>query len=154
MHRISCLLVGALTAGCVIPPPSEPLAPASPQAPATASAGGWVSDDWASYTNPAMTSADVYLELAIADDGAFHGAWARYLCLTEAYGIWSCGKGSLEGTASGQLHADGTGVIELERLGQSALVWRADESGIAIELPRDWVEDGVLFRSTVKRRGP
>jgi len=113
--------------------------------------GRWISASSVSYTNAAMTSADIYLEVAIAADGAFQGSWARYLCFAQAYGIWSCGKGSIEGTASGRLEANGTGSIELERVGRSTLVWRPKSSSeITLELPRNW-QGGGLFRSTVKR---
>jgi hypothetical protein len=146
-------LFALMTAGCVIPPaPTTPTStPADLGPPAGDAAGRWVSEEWASYTNPAMVSADFYLDVTIAEDGTFHGSWARYLCLTEAYGIWSCGKGQLEGAASGRLDPDGTGVIELERAGRSTLGWSGGASSIAIELPSDWIEEGVLFRSTVHR---
>jgi hypothetical protein len=99
-----------------------------------------------------MTSADFYLEITIAKDGAFRGSWARYVCLVQTYGIWSCGKGQLEGTASGQLDANGSGRIQLERLGRSTLVWTSrSPNELSMELPRNWQDDSTLFRSTVKR---
>jgi hypothetical protein len=124
----------------------------APSAPASAVAGRWTSDEWATVTNAAMTSADFYLDVAVGSDGSFQGSWARFVCLTQAYGIISCSKTGSEGSASGQLHADGTGSIALARLGRSALAWRANGAGIAIELPRNWQGTNVLFRSTVKRR--
>ncbi len=151
MHRI--LLLAVITS-CVIPPPdaTTPTPATAPTDTAAVSSGAWKSEDWASVTNPAMTSADFYLEITLVGDGMFEGGWARYLCQTQTYGIWSCGKGPLEGAASGQLAADGTGFIELENLGSSALVWSGDASSISIELPRDWQgEDAVLFRSALKR---
>jgi hypothetical protein len=115
-------------------------------------AGRWISTEWASVTNAAMTSADFYLAITVGNDGAFHGSWARYICLSQAYGIWSCSLGPIEGSASGQLDAGGGGRIQLERLGTSALAWTAKSAGeILIELPRDWQGDRVLFRSSVKR---
>jgi hypothetical protein len=100
-----------------------------------------------------MVSADFFLEITIASDGGFRGSWARYPCVVPpTYGIWSCGKGSIEGAASGQLDASGTGWIELERLGRSHLAWTArSASELALELPRDWQGDRVLYRATVKR---
>ena len=124
------------------------------EAPASsgAVAGRWVSTEWASYTNAAMLSADFYLEVAIAGDGSFQGSWARYQCLTQAYGIWSCGKGPLEGSVSGRLDASGTGQIDLERLGRSALTWTARSgSEVVLELPSAWQGQNVLFRATIKR---
>jgi hypothetical protein len=99
-----------------------------------------------------MVSADFYLEVAVAGDGSFHGSWARYACFASAYGIMSCGKGSLEGSVSGRLDADGSGSIDLERLGRSTLAWQPKSAGeITIELPRDWQGSNVLFRSSIKR---
>jgi hypothetical protein len=131
-----------------------PATPASAGASAaTTTAGRWVSDPWASYTNAAMTSSSFYLEIATVNDGGFSGSWARYVCLTQTYGIWSCGKDQSEGAATGRLEANGTGWIQLERLGRSTLVWTAKSANeLAIELPRNWQSAGVLFKSTVKRR--
>jgi hypothetical protein len=132
--------------------PDDEVTPATPQpATSTVPAGRWVSTEWASYTNAAMVSADFYLTITLDETGRFSGSWGRYVCLTQTYGIWSCGFDRLEGTATGTLAPDGTGVIDLERVGRSALVWRAKSTTeLALELPRDW-QDGVLFRSSVKR---
>jgi hypothetical protein len=142
---------------------SEPAEPASedlseetiasaPPASAAVAGGRWVSADHASYTNAAYTSADFYLEVMIAGDGSFRGSWARYICLVQTYGIWSCGKGDREGSASGQLAADGSGSISLERLGRSSLTWTSRSHGeIALELPQGWQGERVLYRSTIKR---
>jgi hypothetical protein len=151
--RTSCDQLAAAsdqTASTPSAPPSAPPEPSNGGA-GNAPAGRRGSASSVSYTNAAMTSADIYLEVAIAGDGAFHGSWARYICLVQMYGIWSCGKGDVEGRASGRLEADGTGSIELERLGRSTLVWSPKSAGeITLDLPRDW-QGGVLFRSTMKR---
>jgi hypothetical protein len=128
-----------------------PMTASTPSAASSAAAGRWISPSSMAYTNAAMVSADIHLEVAVASDGTFRGSWARYLCLVQTYGIWSCGKGDSEGAASGRLEANGTGSIELERIGRSTLTWRVKSaSEIAVELPRDW-QGGVLFRSTLKR---
>jgi hypothetical protein len=140
----------AATQPAAPPPYVAPAAPATPAAPAQS--GGWRSPDHMSYTNPAMVSADFYLEATLGADGGFQGSWARYVCFAGAYGIMSCGKGQLEGRASGRLEANGAGSIDLERLGRSALTWSQKSSNeIVIELPRTWQGENVLFRSTLKR---
>ena len=160
--RMSCeelaAAVGAQPSYAAEDPPAASEPPEVSPPPASSGGGGaiqggrWVSADWASYTNPAMTSANFYLEITIGSDGAFRGSWARYPCVVQTYGIWSCGKGPLEGSATGHLDANGTGSIQLERLGRSALAWSFKASGeLALELPRDWQGDRVLFQSTLKR---
>jgi hypothetical protein len=68
------------------------------------------------------------------------------------YGIWSCGKGDLEGAATGQLDPAGTGWIQLERVGRSTLGWAFKSTNeLLLELPRNWQGEAVLFKSTVKR---
>ncbi len=161
--RMSCeelaAAVGAESSSVASAPAVDPDQP--DVAPPPASSGGssaiqggrWASADWASYTNAGMVSANFYLEITIASDGGFRGSWARYPCVVPpTYGIWSCGKGDLEGSASGQLDASGTGWIQLDRLGRSTLTWRfKSASELALELPRDWQGERVLFQSTLKR---
>jgi hypothetical protein len=130
------------------PPPSAP-------ASSTMAGGRWVSEEWATVTNPAMAGADFYLAIDVDGSGNFRGTWGQYICLTSTYGIISCSLASKSGngSATGRLAADGTGSISLERAGQSSLTWHAKtESSIVIELPRSWTgDDNILFRSTLKR---
>jgi len=123
------------------------------EAPAASSAvaGRWVSTEWATVTNAAYASADFYLDITVASDGSFSGSWARFVCLTGAYGILSCSLNNIEGSASGRLDADGTGTIDLDRLGRSQLAWSYQTDGIHIQLPSNWAGENVLFRSTIKR---
>jgi hypothetical protein len=114
-------------------------------------AGRWVSTEWATVTNAAYASADFYLDISVASDGSFSGSWARFVCLTGAYGIISCSLNNIEGSAHGRLDADGTGQIELERLGRSHLAWSTTANGISIELPSNWQGDRVLYRTAVHR---
>jgi len=56
--------------------------------------GSWQSAGSATYTNPALTGADLYLDINVSKDGSFRGTWGQYLCTTYpgAYGIstYSC----------------------------------------------------------------
>jgi hypothetical protein len=154
LSRTTCDQLAAAMREPAAPPAGQVDPPPAPPAPASGGGvpeGRWVSPPHMSYTNAAMVSADIYLEVAIAGDGGFRGSWGRYLCLTQLYGIWSCGKSPLEGAVSGRLAADGTGAIELERVGRTTLAWKPKSATeLVLELPRDW-QGGVLFRSTVKR---
>jgi hypothetical protein len=132
-------------------PGPAPPAPSAPAPPATGLAGAWVSTPYVSVTNPAMAGAHFHLDVRVSADGSFQGTWGIYICMVQTYGISSCQNSRREGRTQGRLAPDGTGTIELERTGRSALTWRfASSDEISIELPRDW-QQGTLFRSTIKR---
>ena len=58
--------------------------------------GNWRSTASATYTNPALTGAELYLSIDVAKDGSFQGVWGQYLCnaYPGAYGIsiYSCNR--------------------------------------------------------------
>lgn len=51
--------------------------------------GKWRSVSSATYTNPALTGAELYLSIDVAKDGSFRGVWGQYMCnaYPGAYGI-------------------------------------------------------------------
>lgn len=121
-------------------------------------AGLWRSPASATYTNPALTGAELYLSIDVAKDGSFRGVWGQYFCNTYpgAYGIsiYSCSRiGSRD--ASGRFGPGRQGVIDLDTLGRSAFTWAAPTAGeLAIDLPKDWQgKDAVLYRVRMTRDG-
>jgi hypothetical protein len=131
-------------------PPAGAPPPGSP-ASSSAIAGRWLAQPHVSYTNAAMTGADIALDITIAADGSFSGTFTTYACFAQAYGIWSCSKNTTQDAAIGRLDTNGTGWIELSRVGRASLTWRAKSATeLFLELPRNW-QDGVLFQATIKR---
>lgn len=125
-----------------------------PQAPA----GNWRSSASATYTNPALTSAELYLSIDVAKDGSFRGVWGQYLCnaYPGAYGIsiYSCNRLGSNGV-SGRFGPGRQGVIDLAQLGRSAFSWTAPSADeLALELPKNWQgSDAVLHRARLTRDG-
>jgi hypothetical protein len=125
---------------------------------ATLPAGPWRSPASATYTNPALTGAALYLSIDVAKDGSFRGVWGQYFCTAYpgAYGIsiYSCSRiGSHR--VSGRFGPARQGLIELDTLGRSAFTWAAPSAGeLAIDLPKDWQgKDAVLYRARMTRDG-
>ena len=102
--------------------------------------GKWQSSASATYTNPALTGAELYLSIDVAKDGSFRGVWGQYLCNASpgAYGIsiYSCNRfGS--NRVSGRFGPGRQGVIDLEQLGRSAFAWTAPSADeLALDLPK------------------
>ncbi len=121
-------------------------------------AGNWQSPGHATYTNPALTGAEMYLNIEVAKDGSFRGVWGQYFCNSYpgAYGIsiYSCSKTG-SNRVSGRLGQDRRGVIELQRLGRSAFSWSAPNANeLAIDLPKNWQGDpATLYRARLTRDG-
>jgi len=125
-----------------------------PQAPA----GNWQSASHATYTNPALTGAELYLNVDVAKDGTFRGEWSQYLCNSYpgAYGtfIYSCQRVGSH-PVSGRFGPDGQGTIDLEQLGRSAFTWTTPgPEALALELPKNWQgSDAILYRARLTRDG-
>ena len=124
-----------------------------PQAPT----GKWRSGESATYTNPALTGAELYLDIEVAKDGSFRGAWGQYFCTAYpgAYGVsvHSCRRlGS--NRVSGRFDPGGRGAIDLDRLGRSGFLWTASAGELAIHLPKNWQgDDAILYRARLTRDG-
>jgi hypothetical protein len=120
--------------------------------------GNWRSAETSTYTNPALTGAELYLNIDVAQDGSFRGVWGQYFCNSSpsVYGmsIYSCSRiGSSQ--VSGRFGPGGQGMIDLERLGRSAFQWTAPAADeLAIDLPKTWQgSDAVLYRARLTRDG-
>ena len=100
----------------------------------------------------------MYLNIDVAEDGNFRGAWGQYLCnaYPGAYGIsiYSCSKFG-GGSASGRFGPGREGTIDLEGLGQTAFTWETPSAvELAIDLPEHWQgEDAILYRARMTRDG-
>jgi hypothetical protein len=120
--------------------------------------GNWQSAGTATYTNPALTGAELYLDIDVAKDGSFRGVWGRYLCTSfpgaYASSIHSCTRTG-SNRVSGRFGPGRRGLIDLERLGRSAFSWTAPATGeLAIELPKNWQgSDAILYRARLTRDG-
>lgn len=118
----------------------------------------WQSPGSGTYTNPAMTGAEFYLNIDVADDGSFRGVWSQYFCTAYpgAYGvsIYSCSR-MKSSRVTGKFGSGGRGVIDLEKLGRSAFTWSAPRAGeLAIDLPKNWQGDEqILYRARMTRDG-
>jgi len=119
--------------------------------------GNWQSPQSATYTNPALTGAELYLNIDVARDGSFSGRWGQYLCnaFPGALGISIYSCSALGGDpVSGRLGADGRGTITLDKLGRTAFRWTASADAVAFDLPKDWVDsDAVLYQARLTRDG-
>ncbi|MCW5632392.1 MAG: hypothetical protein KIT17_03580 [Rubrivivax sp.] len=122
-------------------------------------AGRWQSPASATYTNPALTGAELYLSIDVAPDGSFRGTWGRYFCTAfpGAYGIaiYSCSRTG-GNRVSGRFGPGRQGAIDLDTLGRSPFTWAAPSGDeLAIDLPRTWQGggDAVLYRARMTRNG-
>ncbi|OQW31568.1 MAG: hypothetical protein A4E19_08120 [Nitrospira sp. SG-bin1] len=120
--------------------------------------GNWRSPGHATFTNPGLTGAALYLNIDVAKDGSFRGTWGQYLCNSYpgAYGIfvYSCSQiGSHR--VSGRFGQDSQSMIELDTLGRSTFTWNAPSTDeLEIDLPKNWQgEDAVLYRARLTRDG-
>ena len=90
--------------------------------------GNWQSARSATYTNPALTGADLYLDINVAKDGSFRGTWGQYLCTAYpgAHGIsiYSCTRTG-SNRVSGRFGPGRQGTIDLHKLGRSPFAWNA-----------------------------
>jgi len=120
--------------------------------------GNWQSTASVTYTNPALTGAELYLSIDVAKDGSFRGVWGQYFCNASpgVYGIsiYSCSRiGSKR--VSGRFGRDGGGTIDLEQLGRSAFIWAAPSADVlALDLPKNWqASDAILYQARLTRDG-
>jgi hypothetical protein len=120
--------------------------------------GNWQSARSATYTNPALTGADLYLDINVAKDGSFRGTWGQYLCTAYpgAHGIsiYSCTRTG-SNRVSGRFGPGRQGSIDLDKLGRSPFAWNAPAPGeVVIDLPKNWQgSDAVLYRARMTRDG-
>jgi len=120
--------------------------------------GNWQSARSATYTNPALTGADLYLDINVAKDGSFRGTWGQYLCTAYpgAHGIsiYSCTRTG-SNRVSGRFGPGRQGTIDLHKLGRSPFAWNAPAPGeVVIDLPKNWQgSDAVLYRTRMTRDG-
>jgi hypothetical protein len=120
--------------------------------------GHWQSPGSGTYTNPAMTGAEMYLNIDVANDGSFRGVWGRYFCTAYpgAYGIsmYSCTRQG-SNRVTGHFRPDRRGEIALDKLGRSAFTWNRPSAGeLAIDLPKNWQGDNrILYRARMTRDG-
>lgn len=123
--------------------------------------GNWQSVTSETYTSPlhpVLTGAEMYLEIDVSNDGSFSGEWSEYFCSGSvgAFGIgtFSCRLGGKGDRVSGRFGPGRQGVIDLGQLGRSAFSWTASAAGeLAIDLPKDWQGDAVLYRARLTRDG-
>ena len=123
--------------------------------------GNWQSIASETYTNalhPVLTEAEFYLKIDVSKDGSFRGEWGKYSCSgasVGAFGIttFPCRfSGTSEGV-SGRFGPGRQGVIELGRLGRGTFNWTATGDELAIELPKNWQGDAILYRARMTRDG-
>lgn len=120
--------------------------------------GHWQSPGGGTYTNPAMTGAEMYLNIDVANDGSFRGVWGRYFCTAYpgAYGtsMYSCTRTGSD-RVSGRFGPGRSGEIVLDKLGRSTFSWNMPSAGeLAIDLPKNWQGDEqILYRARMTRDG-
>ena len=124
--------------------------------------GNWQSVTSERYTNPlhpVLSGAEFYLKIDVSNDGSFRGEWSKYFCAIGplgAFGVttFSCRLDGNSERVSGRFGPGRQGVIELGRLGRSAFSWGAPAVGeLAIDLPKDWHGDAILYRARLTRDG-
>ena len=121
--------------------------------------GNWRSPNSATYTNPAYTSSELYLNIDVAKDGSFSGVWNRYFCTVQAgaYGVsvYSCSRVGSDNRVSGKLGPGRQGTMDLATLGRTTFTWSAPSADeLTFELPKNWQgTDAVLYRAGMTRDG-
>jgi hypothetical protein len=125
-------------------------------------AGHWASVTSETYStplHPVVTGAEFYLVIDVANDGSFRGEWGEYSCAGVSLGAFGfatfpCRFSGTGAPVSGRFSPGREGVIDLSRLGRSAFSWSAPVAGeLAIDLPKDWRGDAVLWRARLTRDG-
>ena len=124
--------------------------------------GNWQSvanDTYSSPLHPVVTGAEFYLNIDVANDGSFRGQWGAYTCVPSigayGYSTYPCRSSLSNGRVSGNFGPAGQGVIELEKLGRTALHWSTPSiHELAIDLPRTWQGSQAVFhRARMTRDG-
>lgn len=115
--------------------------------------GRWVSTEHVTFTNPALAGSAFFLDIVIADDGTFQGAWDSYSCTSYpgpySTMIISCSRVRQLASASGTFDlATRTGAIDLDRLGRSSFAFSLGTE-LVLALPKGWLKQGdpVLYTS-------
>ena len=125
-------------------------------------AGNWASVTSETYStplHPVVTGAEFYLKIDVSNDGSFRGEWGEYYCSGVSVGAYGfatipCRLSGTGAPVSGRFGPGRQGVIDLGRLGRSAFSWTAPAAGeLAIDLPKDWRGDAVLWRARLTRDG-
>jgi hypothetical protein len=134
---------------------------ASAQEPAIP-AGNWQSAASETFTNalhPVLTEAEFYLKIDVSKDGSFRGEWGKYSCSGASIGAFGittfpCRFSGASEQVSGRFGPGRQGVIELGRLGRGTFTWTAPTGDeLAIELPKNWQGDAILYRARMTRDG-
>jgi hypothetical protein len=124
--------------------------------------GNWqsaTSETFTSPLHPVLTGAEFYLKIDVAKDGSFRGEWGEYFCsgvTPGAFGVntFPCRFDGNSDRVSGRFGPSRQGVIDLGRAGRGTFSWAApavDE--LAIDLPKNWRGDAVLYRARLTRDG-
>jgi hypothetical protein len=119
--------------------------------------GHWVSTEYVTFTNPLLAGSSFFLDIVIARDGTFEGAWDEYICSSfpGAYGISiiSCTRVRRPAKAYGQFNeAARNGVIVLDQAGRTSFTYSLG-TNLLLELPKDWLKEDVpvLYKSELVR---
>jgi hypothetical protein len=104
--------------------------------------------------HPALTGAELYLNIDVSNDGSFRGEWGEYFC-SGVSPYFSCRLQGKSERASGRFGPNREGVIDLGPLGRSAFKWSAPAvNELTIELPKNWQGgDAKLYRARMTRDG-
>jgi hypothetical protein len=124
--------------------------------------GNWqsaTSETYSTPLHPVLTGAEFYLKIDVSNDGSFRGEWDEYYCSGMSLGAFGmstfpCRLSGKSEPVSGRFGPGREGVIDLGRLGRTAFSWGApavDE--LAIDLPKNWKGDAVLYRARLTRDG-
>ena len=125
-------------------------------------AGHWesvTSETYSTPLHPVVTGAEFYLKIDVSNDGSFRGEWGEYSCSGVSLGAYGfatfpCRVSGTGAPVSGKFGPGRQGVIDLGRLGRSGFSWTAPAAGeLAIDLPKDWRGDAVLWRARLTRDG-
>jgi hypothetical protein len=137
-----CAAFIAATVGAIAQEPALPV-------------GNWqsaTSETYSTPLHPVLTGAEFYLKIDVSNDGSFRGEWSEYFC-SGSY-TFQCRVYGKSERVSGRFGPGRQGVIDLGRLGSGAFTWAApavDE--LAIDLPKDWKGDAILYRARLTRDG-
>jgi hypothetical protein len=124
--------------------------------------GNWQSVTSETYSHPlhpVLTDAEFYLTIDVSPDGSFRGEWRKYFCSGASAGPYGrptfpCRVAGSSERVSGRFGPGRQGVIDLGRLGRSAFDWaRPAVDELAIDLPKNWKGDAILYRARLTRDG-
>lgn len=119
--------------------------------------GHWVSPGSVSFSDPLLAGSSFFLDIVIARDGTFEGAWDQYSCFSFRGGfnimITSCTRAQRPAKVYGQFsEATQNGVIVLDQVGRTSFAYSLGTK-LFLELPEDWLKEDipVLCKSELVR---